>query len=91
MNDYIYALPIDCFKAFHAALDKETDRSQVIISAAWMDQFLGVKLKNEFSKGNSKAREKLFSENGPFASLSAKLDAAFCAGWIDADVYHDAR
>lgn len=85
-----YALPIDCFKVFFAALDEETDRARVILAAAWMDQFLEIKLMNEFSEGNSKARDRLFSDNGPFARLSSKLDAAFCAGWIDADVYHDA-
>ncbi|NLW48807.1 MAG: DUF4145 domain-containing protein [Firmicutes bacterium] len=53
--------------------------------------FLKCKLLNEFSKGNSKAREQLFASNGPFATFSGKLNAAFCAGWIDADVYHDVQ
>lgn len=44
---------------------------------------------NEFSKGNAKARKALFSNNGPFATFSAKINAAFCAGWIDSDVHHD--
>ena len=29
--------------------------------------------------------------NGPFSTFSSKLDIAFCAGWIDSDVYHDAN
>lgn len=86
----IYALPIDCFKVFNTALSNESDRGRVIVAAAWNDQFLEVKLRNEFSEGNAKTREALFSENGPFSNFSSKLNAAFCAGWIDADVYHDA-
>jgi len=88
--DSLYVLPLDCFKAFNAALADESDRARVIVAAAWIDQFLEVRLRNEFSNGNRKARESLFSENGTFSTFSAKLNAAFCAGWIDADVYHDA-
>jgi len=86
----IYALPLDCFKVFNSALADESDRGRLIAAAAWIEKFLEVKLRKEFSKGNAKARGALFSENGPFSSFSAKLNAAFCAGWIDADVYHDA-
>lgn len=85
-----HVVPLDCFRVFNKALADESDRARVIVAAAWIDYFLEVKLRNEFSKGNSKAREALFSANGPFSSFSAKLNAAFCGGWIDADVFHDA-
>ena len=91
MSKILYAIHIDCFKAFNEALEKESDRARVILIAAWIDHFLNVKFKNEFSKGNAKARKDLFSLNGPFATFSAKLNAAFCAGWIDNDVYHDVQ
>lgn len=86
----IHALPLDCFRVLSKALAGESDRAQIILAAAWIDHLLEVKLRNEFSKGNSKAREALFSMSGPFSSASAKLNAAFCAGWIDGDVFHDA-
>lgn len=84
-----YALPLDCFKAFHSSLSEESDRARVIVVACWIEEFLKVKLMNEFSKGNANARKSLFSDNGPFGTFSAKINAAFCAGWIDSDVYHD--
>ena len=90
-TDKIYALELDCFKDFNAALAKESDRACIIVAAAWIGKFLEVKIMNEFFKGNSKARKALFSVNGPFSTFSAKLNAAFCAGWIDADVYHDVQ
>ena len=70
------------------SLEKESDRAKLILVVSWIDHFLNVKLQNEFSKGNKKARKDLFS-NGPFATFSSKLNLAFCAGWIDSDVYHD--
>jgi hypothetical protein len=85
----LYALPLDCFKAFNSSLSEESDRARVIVVACWIEEFLKVKLMNKFSKGNAEARKALFSENGPFATFSAKINAAFCAGWIDSDVYHD--
>jgi hypothetical protein len=91
MSKKLYAMHLDCFKAFNKALAKESDRARLIIIAAWIDHFLKVKLMNEFSKGNAKSRNDLFSTNGPFATFSAKLNAVFCAGWIDADVYHDVQ
>ncbi len=71
------------------SLKNESDRAKLILVTSWIDYFLRVKLQNEFSKGNKKARKDLFSTNGPFATLSSKLNLAFCAGWIDSDVYHD--
>ena len=71
------------------SLKNESDRAKLILVASWIDHFLHVKLQNEFSKGNKKARKDLFSTNGPFATFSSKLNLAFCAGWIDSDVYHD--
>jgi len=85
----LYALPFDCFEAFNSSLSDESDRARVIVVACWIEEFLKVKLKNEFSKGNARARKALFSNNGPFATFSAKINAAFCAGWIDIDVHHD--
>ena len=71
------------------SLEKESDRAKLVLVVSWIDHFLNVKLQNEFSKGNKKARKDLFSSNGPFAAFSSKLNLAFCAGWIDSDVYHD--
>jgi hypothetical protein len=87
----LYALPLDCFKAFNSSLAEESDRARVIVIACWIEEFLEVKLTNEFSKGNAEARKALFSNNGPFATFLAKINAASCAGWIDSDVYHDVQ
>ena len=92
-NKLVYALDIECneyFKEFNDVLAKESsDRARLIIAAAWIDYLLKVKLQNEYPKGNAKSRKILFSDNGILMTLSAKLNIAFCAGWIDSDVYHD--
>ncbi len=85
----LYGLPLDCFKEIYSSLSEESDRALVIVVACWVEEFLKVKLMNEFAKGNARTRKMLFSENGPFATFSSKINAAFCAGWIDGDVYHD--
>jgi hypothetical protein len=82
-------IAVDFGKRVSDALSEKSDRACVILSASWADHFLRIKLAREFSKGNSDARSTLFSSNGPFATFSGKLNAAFCAGWIDRDVYHD--
>lgn len=82
-------ISIDFGKRVSNALSEESDRACVILVASWADHLLRIRLAREFSKGNSDARSTLFSSNGPFATFSAKLSAAFCAGWIDRDVYHD--
>lgn len=84
-----YGLPLDCFEAINKSLSEESDRARIIIIACWIDEFLKVKLMNVFSKGNREARKTLFTNNGPFATFAAKINVAFCAGWIERDVYHD--
>lgn len=85
----LHALPLSCLNAFAASLADESDRARVIVVASWIEEFLKVRLMNEFSKGNADARGSLFSKNGPFSTFSGKINASFCAGWIDGDVYHD--
>ena len=79
----------DFGKCVFDALSEESDRACVILVASWTDHLLRIKLAQEFSKGNSDARDALFSSNGPFATFSAKLNAVYCADWIYGDVFHD--
>lgn len=82
-------ISVDFGQRVSDALAEESDRACVILVASWADHLLRIKLAREFSKGNSDARSTLFSSNGPFATFSGKLNAAFCAGWIDHDLCHD--
>jgi hypothetical protein len=82
-------ISVDFGKRISDALSNESDRASVILVASWIDHFLQIKLAHEFDGGNANARSALFSSNGPFATFAAKLNVAFCAGWIDSDVYHD--
>jgi hypothetical protein len=75
--------------SFFDELGRESERATAILAAAWIDHLLERKLAQLFSSGNKKALAQLFAANGPFATFSAKITAAFCAGWLDADVYHD--
>ena len=75
--------------AFFEELKDETDRGCAILAVAWIDHLLERRLGAHFSGGNSDARRKLFDANGPFSPFSAKVTAAFCLGWLDADLRHD--
>ncbi|MEX1027336.1 MAG: hypothetical protein WD049_04915 [Candidatus Paceibacterota bacterium] len=76
--------------SFFLELQKESDRAAAILVAAYVDSLIGAKLKELFNEGNSKTRRKLFEDaNGPFSSFSAKVDAAYCLGWLEPDVFHD--
>lgn len=85
------SISMDFGKRVADALADESDRACVILVASWVEHLLSVKFAHEYSKGSSDARDALFSANGPFATLSAKVNAAYCAGWIDGDVYHDLK
>lgn len=75
--------------SFFEELAGESERAAAILVAAWIDELLKRKLAELFLRGNSEARDRLFKADGPFASFAAKINAAFCAGWLDSDVHHD--
>ena len=76
------------WSTFFDELKLESDRGASILAAIWIEELLTRKLKTLFSKGNSKAREKLYGQ-GSFSSFSSKINAAYCLGWLDQDTYHD--
>jgi DNA-binding MltR family transcriptional regulator len=64
-------------------IDKESDRSVVLVSASFLDDLLKSRLGLVFSKGNKAAREALFDFNGPFGSFSSRIETLFCLGLLD--------
>ncbi len=85
----LHAVPIEAINAFNRSMQEESDRARVLLAVMWMDRFLTCRLSNEFGKGNGDARKRLFSTMGPFSSFAAKIDIAFCAGWVSSDLHHD--
>ena len=79
----------EIISAFSKSLEEESDRAKVIITVAQIEYILELKLKETYSHGNNKARDKLFSANGAFATFSSKINVTYCSGWIDSDIYHD--
>jgi len=78
------------WRSFFEELKKESDRAAAILVAAYIDSLLRAKLETIFSKGNAEIRRKLFDDSqGTFATLSAKVDAAYCLGWLEPDMFHD--
>lgn len=77
------------WSSFFDELSRESDRATAILAAAWIDRLLQLRLQELFAHGNSKARAQLFDANGPFATFGSKIAAAYCIGWLDADVHHD--
>jgi DNA-binding MltR family transcriptional regulator len=64
-------------------IDKESDRSVVLVSASFLDDLLKSRLALVFSKGNKAARDALFDFNGPFGSFSTRIETLFCLGLLD--------
>jgi small basic protein len=77
------------WESFFKEFGCESDRAAAVLAAAWIDHLLQMKLAAVFAQGSREARDRLFGDHGPFATLSSKITAAFCAGWLDADVHHD--
>lgn len=76
--------------SFFEEIKKESDRAAAILVAAYIDSLLRAKLETVFSKGNAEIRRKLFDDShGAFATLSTKVDAAYCLGWLEPDMFHD--
>lgn len=76
--------------AFFEELKKESDRASAILVVAYMDSLLGAKFKLLFGRGNAATRRKLLEDaSGPFATFSAKVDAAYCLGWLEPNVFCD--
>ena len=75
------------WSTFFDELKLESDRGASILAAVWIEELLTRKLKTLFSKGNSKARKKLYGQGQ--GSFSSKINAAYCLGWLDQDTYHD--
>lgn len=85
----VLALGKDYFPSLNKSLEGESDRAVILIVAECISNLLEIKLKNEFRHGNSESQKKLFGATGPFATFSARISVAYCAGWIDRDIYHD--
>jgi hypothetical protein len=77
------------WSSFFRELKGETGRAAAILVAAYIDSLLRAKLETLFCKGNSEIRQKLFESQGAFGTFSAKVDAAYCLGWLEPSVFHD--
>ena len=77
------------WSGFFRELKEETDRAAAILVAAYIDSLLRAKLEALFCNGNSEIRKKLFEPQGAFGTFSAKVDSAYCLGWLEPSVFHD--
>ena len=84
-------ITVDVQHRLELALENESPRGMVLLSLSWIDHMLERKLAAEFCRGSRKERESLFTVGGPFHGLSAKMQIAYCAGWIGDDLYHDLK
>lgn len=79
------------WSAFYEELRSETDRGAAILVAAWADELLKRRLQLLFCHGPKGRLADLFDNNGPFQSFGAKISAAECLGWLDAEIAYDVR
>jgi hypothetical protein len=83
-EQYIVAFGVDAVAEYQSLTDSESDRSVVLITAAFIDDILRDRLKLRFTSGSEAIAKKLFEAFGPLASTSAKIEILFCLGDIDA-------
>lgn len=67
-------------KLFLAEIERESDRSAVLVTAALIEEVLSSKCRDWLRHGTTSARDALLSGTGGLATLSSKIDFLFCAG-----------
>lgn len=77
------------YKAFSRELQKESDRSIVLMSAAIIDNILQERLRSKCSHAPVKSVKRLFDVGGPFHTLSAKIQWLYCIGDLSQELAHD--
>ena len=79
---------------FLSELEGESDRSAVLVAAAFFDEALSLRFRSRLNSGNKKVLDSLFDMSGPLSSFSSKIDLLFCLGDIPklmADDLHRVR
>jgi DNA-binding MltR family transcriptional regulator len=78
---------VDEANVINQQLRDETDRGAALVGVAFLDELLGRLLKSRMLDG--KTSEDLFEGSNPLASFSARIDVAYCLGWIGPETYHE--
>lgn len=78
---------IEDWNGFFEEIQKESPRAAIIISAAFMDEWLRELIVNFMV--DSKVVESLLGQNRPLSSFSSRISTAYCLGLISSDQYDD--
>ncbi len=78
---------VDEANVINQQLRDETDRGAALVGVAFLDELLGRLLKSRMLDG--KTSEDLFEGSNPLASFSARVDVAYCLGWIGPETCHE--
>jgi mannitol operon repressor len=84
--------PLDDWKGFYDALQKETPRAAVIIAAAFIDGWLRRLLENMMVNDPKVVETLLGSEENadcPLSTFSARIKATYCLGLVSKHEYDD--
>ncbi|KAB2967368.1 MltR family transcriptional regulator [Zoogloea sp.] len=79
----------DSFKTIKLELEKESDRSIVLMSIAIIDSILSERIKRKCIIPDKKAIKQLFKPGGPFNTLSSKIEWLYCNGNITRELRDD--
>lgn len=82
------SFPLESLTEFRCALTEESDRGCALMAAAYLDAELEKTLRQNLVD-NKKVQNLVFSNNGPLASFSGKIDLAYLLGLIPSDARHD--
>jgi len=72
---------------FSKQLMGESDRGAALVGAAYLDELLARLFKAKLF--DQKISEELLSGYGPLSSFSARINMAYCLGWIGPETYRD--
>jgi hypothetical protein len=76
------------FEEMARQLENETDRGAALVGAAWLDATLESML-SQFLIDEPPKVDRLFSQNGPLSTFSARIDMTYCLGFYGPKTYHD--
>jgi hypothetical protein len=72
----------ETYRRFHEQLDKESDRSCVLVVIAIIDNILRERLQRKCVQADPKSIKKIFDAGGSFSSFFQKVEWLYCTGDI---------
>jgi DNA-binding MltR family transcriptional regulator len=85
----VFCFSKEFYHRFRSQMQRESDRSCVLIVGSVLDTVLKERLFKKCVQGKAELQKKLFDVGGPFSSFASKIEWLFCTGEISKPVRDD--